>query len=521
MGPSKTVSEITAEDLLGKIALLEEANALQAEEIRLLRAIIFGRKSEKRNHPEDSSTQQLLLFEDSEKKPKEVSGEAERIKVQTHTRKKSGRRPLPAHLPRVEIIHDLPEEKKNCSCCGNRMEKIGEEVSEKVDIVPPKIQVQRDIRLKYACKQPECGGMDDPEGAVKTAPVPPQIIPQGIVTVGMLVYVIISRFADSLPFYRQVTQLQRLGLDITRGTLSNWAILTAEACKEFFVLLMQEALNTNVVQMDETRTQVLKEPGRANTTTSYMWVMRGGPPKKPVVIFRYYPTKESKIPKELLRDYSGYLQTDGYAGYELIGKREGIRHVGCWAHARRKFVEVLKGTKGTLKGSIAQQALDNIGKLYEIEREARDRDLDPGEIEKLRNKRAKPILDEFKVFLEKYRKTSPERSLLGRAIHYAWNIWPHLVAYLENGTVPIDNNGAENAIRPFVIGRKNSLFSGSPRGAEATAIFYSIIETAKANGLDPFRYLKFLFTEIPKAASQGDLKALLPQYLDRSRLPTS
>ena len=281
---------------------------------------------------------------------------------------------------------------------------------------------------------------------------------------------------------------------------------------------MEEALNAIVINMDETRTQVLNEPGRANTATSYMWFMRGGPPGKPVIIFKHYPTKESKIPGEILRNYSGYLQTDGYVGYDLIGKRPGIIHIGCWAHVRRKFVEVLKGTKGTLKGSIDQQALNYIGKLYGIEHEARDRNLDPEKIVELRKEKAKPILDEFKVFLDKYRLTSPGKSLLGKAINYAWNIWPQLIVYVENGLLIPDNNLAENNIRVFVIGRKNSLFSGSPRGAEATATFYSIIETAKANGLDPYIYLKFLFTEIPKATSRETLKSLLPQYLDRSRL---
>jgi len=353
---------------------------------------------------------------------------------------------------------------------------------------------------------------------VRIAPLPPQIIPQGIVTPGLLAHVVTTKYVDAVPLYRQEQQFMRLGLEITRGTLASWVRLTAQACMPIFDLIAREVRAGPVIHMDETPVQVLKEPGRANTTQSYMWVCRGGPPGWPAVMFRYYPTRSARVADEMLADYRGYLHTDGYIGYEAVGMRDGIRHLACWAHVRRKFVEVEKGTKGSLKAGVAKEMLDLIGKLYTIEDNAREKELSPDEVVAHREQASRPILEDIKKVLDRHANKTPPKSLLGKAILYALNLWPKLTVYLENASLRLDNNIAENAIRPFAIGRKNWLFSGSPRGADSSAALYSIIETAKANDIEPYAYLRLLFTEVPRATSEADLRALLPQYLDRSRL---
>ncbi|MEW5980623.1 MAG: IS66 family transposase, partial [Acidobacteriota bacterium] len=492
-----------------EIALLREENAglreklvasenqieFLEEQIKLLRAILYGKSSEKKGRADGPSPEQPLLpFNEAEETaPMAPLAEKEKTPVAAHTRNKPGRRPLPAHLPRVDEEIDLSDAEKVAEC-GCQLKCIGEEISEKLEIVPAKIFVRRIIRKKYgvSCLCPT--GVNAP-GEVKTAPMPPQLIPQGNVTAGLVAHVVVAKYVDAIPLYRQEQQLMRLGLDIGRGTLASWVLLAAAACRRLLELMIEMVYSGPVMNMDETRVQVMREPGRSNTSESYMWVMHGGPVDRPIIIFRYDPSRAGRVPKELLRDYRGYLQTDGYIGYEAIGDREGIRHLGCWAHARRKFVEVVKGTpKGSGKAGVAQEILDEIEKLYSVEKDAKARDLSPDEIVACRAEESKPVLDGIKEILDKRSRTTPPRSLLGRAISYALNQWPRLIVYLENGDLRPDNNVAENAIRPFAVGRRNWLFAGSPRGAEGSATLYSIIETAKANGLEPYAYLRLLFT---------------------------
>ena len=493
---------------------LEEENAWLQEQVRILKATLFQRKSEKRHLEEDGDDiQQLLLFD----APQETVMDADpddddttSVNVQGHTRRKRGRKPLPEDLPRVDIIHDLPEDEKICAC-GCPLTFIGEDVTERLDIVPAKIQVHRHVRYKYACKG--CEGIESGDvGAVKTASLPPQIIPQGIVSAGLLAYIAVAKFADAVPLYRQEKQFQRIGLDISRGTLSQWMILVARGCQRILELLMDEIRSGPVINMDETPVQVLKEPGRANTTKSYMWVCRGGPPGCPGIVFRHEPTRSEEVPKRILKDYRGFVQTDGCKSYDWIEKEEGIRHLGCWAHVRRKFMKVVKGTKGKNKTGVAKEVLDLIGRFYQCEKAWAD--LAPEDRKLQRQEHAPPLLNAIKAILEQRVKTTPPKSLLGIAVNYAWNQWPLLTVYLEDGYLRMDNNLAENAIRPFVVGRKNWLFSGSPVGANASALIYSFIETAKANNLEPYAYLKVLFTKIPMAKTDDEIKALLPQYID-------
>ena len=410
----------------------------------------------------------------------------------------------------MDVVHDIPEEEKVCAC-GCRLSRIGEEVSEKLDIVPQKIRVMRHIRPKYACRA--CEGVEDNGPTVKIAPLPPQIIPQGIVTPGLLAYILVNKFADGLPFYRQSAMFERLGVDISRATMSAWTIRAARACEPLIELLQHEIRSGPLINMDETTVQVLKEPGRKNTSKSYMWVARGGPSANPVVLFHYDPGRSGQVAQQIVGGFQGYLQTDGYIGYKALGESGGITHVGCMAHVRRKFVEVIKAGGKKKKGSkhgTAQNVIDLIAKLYLLEKQAKEQELDPEQIKQMRQEQAKPILDKIKALLDHRHETTPPKSLLGRAIAYALGQWERVEAYLENGILRPDNNLAENAIRPFAVGRKNWLFSGSPAGAKASAAIYSLIESAKANALNPYDYLIQVFEKLPAAKSQNDMKALLP-----------
>jgi len=445
------------------------------ERIRLLQKELFGRKTEKQPKPDQH---QLLLFDEAD----EPEPEPEKITVPAHTRKKSGRKPLPVELPRVDVVLDIPEHEKVCGC-GCELSPIGEDTAEKLDIIPAKIQVIRYIRKKYACKN--CEGVEDDGPTVKIAPLPPQIIPKSIATPGLLSHIIVSKFEDALPFYRQEKILQRMGIDLPRSTLCNWAVKVADRIEPMMDLLRDEIRSGPLIHVDETPVQVLKEPGRSNTCKSYMWVYRGGDPDRPVLIYQYHPTRSGRVPLSFLDGYRGYVQTDGYTGYDALGRKDGITLVGCWAHARRKFVEVINARSGKKKIGVADKAMNVIASLYQIEKQAREENLGPDAICHLRQEKAKPILEKFYNWLLLKSDITPPKGLLGKAIQYTLNHWDRLIRYLEDGRLRPDNNLAENAIRPFVVGRKNWLFSGSPNGAKASSSLYSLIETAKANGLKP------------------------------------
>ncbi|MGB8297691.1 MAG: IS66 family transposase, partial [Polyangia bacterium] len=435
------------------------------EKIRLLEAVVFGPKSEKMKPRDPEEQKQYRLFDEAENTlAAQADEKGQDIVVPGHVRKKPGRRPLPPDLPRVEVVHDLEEEDKTCRC-GTSLTRIGQEVSEKLDIVPATIQVLRHVRYKYACRG--CEGLESEGGAVHTAPMPPQIIPQGIVTPGLLAHVLTAKFVDGLPFYRQEGQLERMGVDLGRATMANWAIKTANACQPLIDLMLTEIRLGLVMNLDETTVQVLNEPGRPNTTKSYMWLARGGPPGKPSVLFRYEPSRSGKVAEEIVGDFQGYLQTDGYLGYDALGQRPGIRHMGCLAHVRRKFVEVAKAGGGKKsKTGTAARVVDLIANIYQLEKQADQQRLEPEQRQSLRQNEARPLLAKIKALLDERAPTTPPKSLLGKAITYARNQWERIKVYLENGNLKPDNNLAENAIRPFAVGRKNWLFACAPRGAQ-------------------------------------------------------
>ena len=457
---------------------------------------------------------QLLLFDIPEVDPE--AGVEEEVEVPAHSRKKSGRKPLPENLPRVEVVHDIAEEEKVCGC-GAALERIGEEVSEKLDIIPAIIRVIRHIRPKYGCRC--CEGVEDDGATVKIAAVPPQIIPKGIASAGLLAHLLTAKYADALPFYRQEKQFTRLGVEIGRATMCNWAMKAAEACEPLLNLLCQEIRSGPLINIDETTVQVLAEPGRSPTTKSYMWVFRGGDPDKPSLVYRYHPSRSGNVAACFLDEYRGVVLTDGYRGYDFLDTRADVTHLGCWAHARRKFIEAQKGrSKNVSKSGSVDVALGFIRKLYSIEKKGKAQNLPIADLVELRRKEALPVLAKFRAWLEKKSLQVVPKSLLGKAVSYTLSQWDRLVRYVDCGIAPLDNNLAENAIRPFVVGRKNWLFAGTPEGAEASAAMYSLIETAKASGLDVYQYLRYLFENLPFAQSEQDYRNLLPEHLTSDKL---
>ena len=434
----------------------------------------------------------------AEAKPAEVPV----VEVPAHTRAKRGRKPLPDHLPRIEVVHDLPEDQKVCAC-GACLKRIGEEVSEKLDYVPAIMQVERHIRPKYACP-----ASDGEEGmpVVRIAPMLPQIIPKGLATVSLLAQVITAKFVDAMPFYRQTKQFARLGVDVPRHSMSGWAMAVAKALEPLHELFQAEIRSGPVINMDETTLQVLKEPGRPDTSTSYLWLFRGGNPDRPTVVYRYDPTR------------SGSVQTDGDSGYQALGESDGIIHVGCMAHIRRKFMYVQKATSKKITHGTAKEILDLIGLLYKVEHNIKE--LSPEEKVSKRREQAVPILDAIRAILDDRIDHVPPKSLLGQALTYARNQWSRAVRYVDCGLLTPDNNASENAIRPVVLGRKNWLFAGVPKGADASAMLFSLVETAKANEIEPQAYLKFLFERFPAAQTTEEIRALMPQHVDKFLLPS-
>jgi len=489
---------------------------LLEEKYLSLRNKFFGRSSEKLT---EEDKQQMRLFNEAEDGCDEQELlqilESELIQVPEHRRRKRGRRPLPQELPRREIVHDLPEEQKRCQCCGKQRPCIGKEtVLEELDVIPAKIEVISHTQVKYGpCG---CDGFAEKEyPEVLAATLPPRMIPRSIASPGMLAYVLTGKFVDSLPFYRLEKILKRIGVHLPRATMCNWAIHTARKCGALIELMWEGIRAGPLIRMDETTLQVLREPGRAVESTSYMWVTIGYAKIKPIIVFHYHPSRSGQIPLEILKDYEGYLQSDGYRGYEDAGSLPGIKHVGCFAHARRKFKNAAKVMK---KAGSAHVAIGYIRKLYLIEDELRSHDLEPEDFVRERKEQIQPLLDKFHTWLLGKSETVLPKSLLGIAVNYALGEWEKLERYTQAWFLTPDNNAAENAIRPFVVGRKNWLFNNTPQGAHASAALYSLIETAKANELEPYRYLRYLFTKLPYAQSKEELKSLLPTELNASDL---
>ena len=487
-----------------KIQTLEKQVALLLEELRLERHTRFGRSSEQLLH------EQVLPFSEGEQVSVDPSPSAdESVTVAEHVRRKGGRKPLAADLPRVESLFDIDEADKLCAC-GSKRTKIGEERCEKLHHIPEKYFVEVQVRPYYACKKCD-GSSDDHASPIRVAKVPASIIPKGIATADLLASIIVNKFCDHLPFHRQEQRLSRMGVSISRTDMANWTIKAGRAVQPIFEVLCERQRLGAVINMDETPVTVMGEEGKSNSSKSYIWLMRGGPPNTPIITYHYRTSHAASEARQLLAGFSGFLQTDGLDSYPPAIAGMPIIHVGCWAHARRRFHEA---DKASPKAGIGKAGLDWIWRLYAIERDLR-KDLNEGKFSREQFKRDRiektdPVFRDFKAWLLTESLKVLPSGLAGKAISYALGQWDTLVRYTAHADLTPDNNAAENGIRPFVLGRKNWMICGSPDGATYASLFYSLIETAKANEIDPFNYLMTLFHFAPSTKSATEWARLLP-----------
>ena len=411
------------------------------------------------------------------------------------------RAPLAASLPRLDVVHDVPEADRTCAC-GTPMVEIGQDISEQLDIVPMQVRVLRHIRKRYGCP--------GSQHAPVTAVLPAQPLPKSNASPDFLATLLAVKFVDGLPLARFENVLQRHNAPVPRQTLARWVIGSAGVLQPLHNLMRDVLLDGALIHMDETVVQVLKEKDKAPTSNSYMWVQTGGPPDQPVVVYDYDASRSAKVPTRLLEGYQGYLMTDGYDGYNEIARTPGIERLACWAHVRRRFVDAVRVQPKGKRGR-ADEAVSLIGKLYAIEREYRQAKLEDRQL--ARQRTSVPILAELHAWMLKTLPLVTPKSALGTALAYMGNLWPQLTRYTERGDLPIDNNRCENAIRPFVIGRKAWLFSDTPAGAHASAVIYSLVQTAKANGVEPYAWLRRVLRELPAAQTVEAVEALLPWNL--------
>jgi transposase len=481
------------------VDLHEERDSL-LEQLRIAIKREFGRSSE-------AAPGQHELFNEAEQEDKGSDDEVETPTVNDPSlattptaRKTPGRKPLPKHLPRVEVIYDLDEQSAQCAEDGTALKVIGEEVTEQLDIIPAQIRVIRKVRKTYACPQCE---------SVIRAPKPGELLPKSRASADLLVQIAMYKYQDALPLYRQQKMFERLGVTLDRSTMANWMVAVGQKLAPLVEQMRVDALAVNVLHADETTIQVLKEAGRRPDQKSYMWVQSTGT-GPPIVIYHYAPSRAQSVVEHLFSGYQGTLVTDGYAAYRSLTT---ATHAGCWAHARRKFNDALKLLKGSRTGK-AQVGFNYIQRLFVLEKQWLANSAE--ERHQLRQLHSQPIIDDLGHWLEKSLPTVAPKSQLGRAMKYLQGQWEKLTVFLTDGDIPIHNNQAENKIRPFVIGRKNWMFSDSVNGAESSAAIYSLIETAKANDMAPDIYLSWLFRQLPDAdlSSTESVRSLLPYGAD-------
>lgn len=472
------------------------------EALRQQRNKHFGVSSEK------VGPDQLGLFNEAESALEAIYAQDKPavVEVGAHARQSKPRVSIPGNLPREEIIYDLADADKRCPHDGSELKLIGSEDHEQLDIIPAQVKVIRHKRLKYAC--PCC------DQHIVTASKPNQAIDKSIASAGLLAFVATQKYCDALPLYRQSEMFKRIGIELDRRNLANWMIKSGELVQPLINLLRDQLLQQPIIHMDETPVQVLNESGKRAHSKSYMWVQAAGPPDQAIILFDYDPSRSQQVPTQLLTDYHGALMVDGYSGYNSVCEQDTLIRLGCWAHARRTFIEAQRAVGKKGKSAKADYAVKLIGKLYALEKSLKE--AEPTVRYAQRQDQAKPVVDKLQAWLQTTLPAVPPKTALGKALHYLHAQWPRLTAYLDDGDYPIDNNRAENAIRPFAIGRKNWLFCNSVAGAKASANLYSLTETAKANGLNPYDYLKQIFTDLPNANTVEDIEQLLPWRLAKN-----
>ena len=494
-----TISRAEYTSLLSELQDLKEAyKKLDEKQQWLLEKLssstrkIYGTSSEKSS---EIALEQISFFNEAELVASPVEEEPQTTEVSSYKRKrKSGnvKDVLPENIPVEVVEHRLPETELACPTCETTMVEIGKTIRRTLVFIPAQAKIREDIYYTYGC--PKCNKEGTSTPITKT-PREACVLPGSYASPEAIAHIMTQKFALGIPLYRQEQELNRSGIMLSRQTMSNWILNSADMwLKPIYEELHRQLLQREILHADETTLQVLHEDGKKAQSKSYMWLYRtSGDTENPIVLFDYRPNRKAENAIQFLDGFHGYLHTDGFPGYHKLP--EDITVVGCWAHARRKFddaVNVLP--EKDRPDSLALQGQVYCSKLFALEKKWAD--LSPEERYIKRLEQAKPVLDAMLSWANTH--TAAPKSKLGIALHYLKEQWPYLTSYLKDGRLEISNNRAERSIKAFVIGRKNFLFANTPNGAEGSALTYSIIETAKENGLDPFRYLTWVFTMAPE-----------------------
>ena len=489
------LNELSKEELIHKLLVsdkkideLEKQINWMNEQLILSKKKIFGTSSEKTQSPN-----QMSFFNEAESDSDPKIPEPQIEEVTYRRRKKKGKREADLEaLPLEVITYELPLSECVCPVCEESLHKMSKEVRTELVYVPASFKRIQHERFIYACR--ECQKNKESTPIIK-AKAPAAMIKNSIASASLVSGIINGKYVNSLPLYRQEKEFKRYGIFVSRQNMANWIIRCAnDYFTPLYNLMRMELLSRDILHADETTTQVLKEPDRKPTTKSYMWLYRTRPEHKPVVLFEYQMTREAKHPKTFLQNYKGYLQVDGYSSYHSLS--EDIIIVGCFAHSRRRFDEALQVIpENDRAGSKSQEGMQFCNALFEIEREIKD--LADDKKQQIRTDRSQPLLDQFHNWLVTTQSEVLPKSKIGQAIYYALEQWQYLKNYMLDSRLEISNNLAERSIRPFCVGRKNHLFSDTQNGAYASAVIYSLVETAKENNLKPYEYFNYLLSNMP------------------------
>ena len=477
--------EIGASQL--KIGYLENLNKALAAKVEALLKRLYGKKSEK------IDPRQLLLFQKELLEESKKAVESENVETaygsvidfeepEKPKKKRNGRAPLPKNLPRQRIEYTPSKEELICPGCGKERQRIDEEVTEELEYIPARFYVKEHVRGKYACR--------DCEEGVLIADLPPFPIEKGRPGAGLLSHVAVSKYGDHLPLYRQSTIFKREGVEIPRSTLCDWISGAADILSPIVMEMKRSLLEARLLQSDDTPVRVQDASKKGKCHTGYLWsyCLPNGE-----VVFDFTMSRSREGPMDFLKDFKGsFLQVDGYSGFNEVLRQNGLNPIGCMAHVRRKFHAALSEAPNPAKVVLA-----SIQQLYRIEAELKTSNAGLQERVKVRKEQALPILEELEIVFQELKKIALPQSELGKAITYALNQWPSIKRYTEVGEAEIDNNSCENTIRGVAVGRKNWLFCGSENGGKRAAILYSLIESCKRLGVEPFSYLKQVIEAIP------------------------
>lgn len=504
------VKNITQErDMLQlKYEQAEEAYAQLLSAFKQMQRQIFGQRSERYIDPNDP--QQSLDFSIEAENDGNVESEEDYddqdnvTPIAAHQRSKNLKKVFAENLPRVEIIIPVSAHDLHCAC-GCQKNVIKHEAHERLNYIPPVYEVIIEKREVVACPK-GC------QGEMKTAPKPKHILPKAKFTESVLAHIIVSKLDDRQPYYHLEKQFKkRAGFDLSRSTMASATIKCTEALQPLVNLMKDEIIDYDIGALDATGFQVLNEPGRPAQRKSYAYCMRGGPPGKESIIYSYNAEKHKQFVNEWFEGFSGTLHCDGDPFFELMFEKGEIKANFCNAHSRRKFEPIAKATLGD---GLAKEAMRFYKRLYKIERKAKDQKLSPDQRHALRQEESKPLMDEFKQWLDKYAPTTLPKSSLGKAFRYCLKFWDGLCEYLQDGRLEVDNNLTEQEIKPFVIARKNFMFANSVDGANALCLHFSLIRTAKRHNLDPYRYYVKILEAIPHCETIEDYEALLPWNIE-------